>query len=550
MDLRLIITTILVLCFVNSSVYAEFSVPERIENSYWCTDYQGDLADYASSLSFFFATFLADKNMEYTVAVFPDLQGELIEDVATKVFNQWELGRDNDSRGLLLCVDAGMKQSRFEVGYGLEHLFTDAFCSFLVRNSLRELFDDQISPAILQTLMLTIISRLSLEEDHSARAIFQEWENNDFRDIYYSGGAGAQASMEKDYLNDSEIDEKYHSNYLPQDTPLKSLEVLKRVLEDRVKDERLDLYAEGFFWDLFASIRMLASLREEGNYQVYQLDRYAVVKPADSNSKAWPFFFVQGDDGLWRYDMVTLMQNSHLEKNGKLVISTRMSSGHPYMFAYGASDQKAREFQKKHFASSITAVKSRIEQKQKTSFVERDYSYYIELGDLHFELGETMDGHKAYDKALELNPYDAQLFAKVAEREYDYKYRFLRAYRYYKKAYELSRERPSKLILKRLSFLSAYFSDGKASLEYLTQLDKLYPVRNGSAQRDAFRALAYRRLGDKKNYNRYMDRASRGNISSKYLDYISRVASTTREKNEDWKSKLEKKLEEWKLSFI
>lgn len=63
---------------------------------------------------------------EIVVVTYPDLQGSTIEDFAGTIFDTWEIGKEDKDNGLLIFVSAGARESRIEVGYGLESILTDA----------------------------------------------------------------------------------------------------------------------------------------------------------------------------------------------------------------------------------------------------------------------------------------------------------------------------------------------------------------------------------------------------------------------------------------
>ena len=56
----------------------------------------------------------------------PSLDGESIEDFATRVFDAWKLGQKGKDNGVLVIVAPNDRRMRIEVGYGLEGTLTDA----------------------------------------------------------------------------------------------------------------------------------------------------------------------------------------------------------------------------------------------------------------------------------------------------------------------------------------------------------------------------------------------------------------------------------------
>lgn len=59
------------------------------------------------------------------VYIVETLGGQSIEDVAENAFEKWKLGQAGVDNGLLLVLAMKDRESRFEVGYGLEGTITD-----------------------------------------------------------------------------------------------------------------------------------------------------------------------------------------------------------------------------------------------------------------------------------------------------------------------------------------------------------------------------------------------------------------------------------------
>lgn len=68
---------------------------------------------------------------QLVVVTLPTLNGYPIEDYGYQLGRHWGIGQKGKNNGALLIVDAGEKQVRIEVGYGLEGTLTDAQ-SFLI----------------------------------------------------------------------------------------------------------------------------------------------------------------------------------------------------------------------------------------------------------------------------------------------------------------------------------------------------------------------------------------------------------------------------------
>ncbi|HAS73149.1 MAG TPA: hypothetical protein DCS67_03295 [Clostridiales bacterium UBA8960] len=70
---------------------------------------------------------LAEKTgAQIVVVTVESLNGQDIESYARGLFNQWGIGDAQKNNGLLLLIAYGDRQSRIEVGYGLEGALNDA----------------------------------------------------------------------------------------------------------------------------------------------------------------------------------------------------------------------------------------------------------------------------------------------------------------------------------------------------------------------------------------------------------------------------------------
>lgn len=64
----------------------------------------------------------------------PSLKGESLEDFSMNVVETWKIGQQEFDNGILLLIAMKERKIRIEVGYGLEHIITDAKSGFIIRN--------------------------------------------------------------------------------------------------------------------------------------------------------------------------------------------------------------------------------------------------------------------------------------------------------------------------------------------------------------------------------------------------------------------------------
>lgn len=84
--------------------------------------------------------FEAETGNQVAVLTIPTLEGESIEAFATRVFEVWQLGQQDQDNGILLVVAPQDRRMRIEVGYGLEGLITDLEAGRIIRDIMAPRF--------------------------------------------------------------------------------------------------------------------------------------------------------------------------------------------------------------------------------------------------------------------------------------------------------------------------------------------------------------------------------------------------------------------------
>ena len=71
---------------------------------------------------------------EITVATFPDISDESIDDFTVRVFEEWMPGQKGIDNGILILDAIEQRQIRIEIGYGLEPIIPDAVAGRIRRD--------------------------------------------------------------------------------------------------------------------------------------------------------------------------------------------------------------------------------------------------------------------------------------------------------------------------------------------------------------------------------------------------------------------------------
>ena len=82
----------------------------------------------------------ARKGSQVAVLLVPTVQPETIEQYATRVFDQWKLGRKGVNDGVLLAIARNDRKLRIEVGYGLEGAIPDAYAKRIIEEDITPRF--------------------------------------------------------------------------------------------------------------------------------------------------------------------------------------------------------------------------------------------------------------------------------------------------------------------------------------------------------------------------------------------------------------------------
>lgn len=125
-----------------------FDVPARPTSS--VSDFANVIDDQQEEvLRQKFVMLQTEKKVEIAVVTVPDLEGETIETMATKIFDTWGMGNKQYDTGLLILLAPVERKIRIEVGYGLEEFITDALASQIINKHKSELSAGEFTTGIV-----------------------------------------------------------------------------------------------------------------------------------------------------------------------------------------------------------------------------------------------------------------------------------------------------------------------------------------------------------------------------------------------------------------
>lgn len=88
------------------------------------------------------SSFQQETSNEIAVVTVTDFQGLTIEEFAVELFEEWGIGTDENDNGVLILISATQRESRIEVGYGLEGALPDAMTGRIQDNEMIPYFRD------------------------------------------------------------------------------------------------------------------------------------------------------------------------------------------------------------------------------------------------------------------------------------------------------------------------------------------------------------------------------------------------------------------------
>ncbi len=125
--------------FCAVSIYGAFKIPEYPQN--YLNDYAGVLEPSQERiLNNFLKSYDTKTTNQIFIGIFDSLQGESLEDLSIRIAEKWKPGTKDKDNGLLLLVFLKDRKMRIEVGYGLEHLLTDALATAIIANEISPSF--------------------------------------------------------------------------------------------------------------------------------------------------------------------------------------------------------------------------------------------------------------------------------------------------------------------------------------------------------------------------------------------------------------------------
>jgi tetratricopeptide (TPR) repeat protein len=353
-----------------------------------------------------------------------------IEDLALEIFSNWEIGKKNDGRGILLLLAAKEKQVKLEISLELEDVFTDAFSGFAEDMQLRSHFlGDQLE-----------IGLVALMEEMENRAHIKHQGDYTRGQIalldrqYLSQGAGAARD-----LNRFKKEEVLPANgrYPAGGTPDEAWQTLIASWRDKIRDPQLGVYTTATRL-AYRDFTNLPDSRYEKDYRTYRNKSYEVITNHQyaviffGKKDGWenaPFLFARTEAG-WQFDIVHQRKYIRMGRSPKWGIER---ADYPYIdllarCPYFMGQDIPLEEEDRYRIEADAEIGQRIEDlENQYSRNPNDGLTALELGKLYTMISMGQRGFKVLKKVKQLDPQNPEPYKYLALLYVDMYYQYEKA---------------------------------------------------------------------------------------------------------------------------
>ncbi|MCM0759529.1 TPM domain-containing protein [Sporomusa sphaeroides DSM 2875] len=156
---------------VNAAASAQSTIPPAPVSSRYVQDYAGVLSDETKAKINKLGRKIAETTKSQVVVVTVNsLEGMPIEEYALGILRKWGIGDKTQNNGVLLLIAVNDKQSRIEVGYGLEGVLNDAKAGRILDESVLSYFQQGDYNRGVWTGYKALVSTISGEYGKDVRA--------------------------------------------------------------------------------------------------------------------------------------------------------------------------------------------------------------------------------------------------------------------------------------------------------------------------------------------------------------------------------------------
>ncbi|MFK5921520.1 MAG: TPM domain-containing protein [Verrucomicrobiota bacterium] len=340
-----------------------------------------------------------------------------IEMAAAQLFDEWQVGAENQGKGVLFLFVEKTGALKIEVGYELEDTFPDAFVGSF-QETLKDYYRGEYFGDVVSKMVITMMRRAQGEE---AKVLMDSFVDGLPRqqDViveksmrYRSGGAGVTESnfitnKEKKLKNVQQLSDEERAQY---DKGVDLEIVLQRYiksLQAGVNDPYLPLLTEGsqmmrLEYPKNAGFQRRAFSDFSGKYKIHQKGDFAAIR--FERADVMPILFRKDSKGDWLADITKSWAYSQASRDLKKM--NPAFGDHAWMFAWENELHKPEEIatpaplpKEKTLSVEIARLEKAIKNEPKKA------ANYFALADLlYFECYWIRDAMELIEKGLVLDP--------------------------------------------------------------------------------------------------------------------------------------------------
>lgn len=406
-----------------------YSRPDR--GGPYVFDFAGILEDSEAYTQRYLKMINEDYLIEALIVSVPSLgESRTIEDLALEMFSNWQIGKKDDGRGILLLLAAKEKQVKLEVSLELEDVFTDAFSGYAE--------DMQLKPRFLSGQLEIGLVALMEEMENRAQIKHQgDYSRSQIAELdsrYLSQGAGAIRDLNR--FTTEEIlpaDGRYPAGRTPEE----AWQTLIASWRDKVRDPNLGVYtvATRLTYRDFTNLpdsRYERDYRTYHNksYQVIANDKYAVI--FFGKEDGWenaPFLFARTEAG-WQFDVVHQRKYIRMGRSPKWGIER---ADYPYIDLlarcpyFMGQDIPLEDPDRYRVEADDELARRILDLENQYSSNPDDAPAAIELGRLYTITSMGQKGFKVLKKAKQLDPQNPEPYKYLAILYVDMFYQYEKA---------------------------------------------------------------------------------------------------------------------------
>lgn len=349
--------------------------------------------------------FRKNYGVDFFIVTVAGLNGKSISLEAADLFSRWNIGRNNNAKGILVLLSQAEKEIKVEVGTGVEGVYTDLFCGYIERKQLKPYFQNNQVDEGLSAMMEEFIGRAEgkLSDDEIQKRI----------EGHLSAGGGIKKDFE---IGGKEANPGEIQTGPGASSPEKLLQAWLTELKECKPNRSIYTEESQIIFDYSPNMprEMCASMYSEYStpHRIAANGPYAVAF-FPSNPRSGPKFMVQGPNG-WLLDLKSTRKWIRFDYANKWWIGGRE---HPYAQFFNSSDvqEQVKDYDFYDDFGRFTPVRSHFREaialfEKQYSANPKDVNAILNLADLFFDLNIEQKAAPLYQQALQMDPSQARAY--------------------------------------------------------------------------------------------------------------------------------------------